>query len=107
MLSHTFFWQLCATSEELRQFMQNTLLSVQSESQSLDIIEQLETSLDSLQKLGHVNISGPTESRKIEVTHLGQATFKGLHRLSKAKYFNERIRDKVKENIALLFQVRV
>ncbi|KAL9966164.1 hypothetical protein ACROYT_G024201 [Oculina patagonica] len=69
--------KLCTTSEELRQFMQNTLLAVQSKSQSVDIIEQMEASLDSLQKLGHVNISGPTESRKIEVTHLGRATFKG------------------------------
>lgn len=63
--------------------MQNTLLSVQSELQSVDIIEQMEASLDSLQKLGHVNISGPTESRKIEVTHLGQATFRGLDKQQK------------------------
>ena len=75
-----FFPQLCTTAEELKQFMQNTLLYVQSKSQSLDIFDQMEESLDSLQKLGHVNISGPVESRKIEVTHLGQATFKGLNR---------------------------
>lgn len=75
--SHTFFWQICTTTEELAQFMQNTLLSVQSESK-LDINAQMQASLDSLQKLGHVHISEPTESRKIEVTHLGQATFKGL-----------------------------
>lgn len=59
--------------------MQNTLLCVQSESQSVDIYDQMEESLNSLQKLGHVNISGPVESRKIEVTHLGQATFKGVN----------------------------
>ena len=59
--------------------MQNTLLCVQSKSQSVDIFDQMEESLDSLQKLGHVNISVPTESRKIEVTHLGQATFKGMN----------------------------
>lgn len=59
--------------------MQNTLLCVQSKSQSVDIFDQMEESLDSLQKLEHVNISGPTESRKIEVTHLGQATFKGMN----------------------------
>ena len=59
--------------------MQNTLLCAQSESQSVDIFDQMEESLDSLQKLGHVSISGPVESRKIEVTHLGQATFKGLN----------------------------
>ena len=73
-----FFPQLCTTAEELKQFMQNTLLCVQSESQSVDIFEQMEESLDSLQKLGHVNISGSVESRKIKVTHLGQATFKGM-----------------------------
>lgn len=59
--------------------MQNTLLCVQSESQSVDIYDEMEESLNSLQKLGHVNISGPVESRKIEVTHLGQATFKGVN----------------------------
>lgn len=59
--------------------MQNTLLCVQSESQSVDIYDQMEESLNSLQKLGHVNISGLVESRKIEVTHLGQATFKGVN----------------------------
>ena len=74
----TFFLQLCTTAEELKQFMQNTLLYVQSQSQSVDIFEQMEESLDSLQKLGHVNISGAVENRKIEVTHLGQATFKGM-----------------------------
>ena len=67
--------------------MQNTLLSVQSESQSVDINEQLEASLDSLHKLGHVKITGSTESRKIEVTHLGQATFKGLEKKRKRKKF--------------------
>ena len=54
--------------------MQNTLLFVQSDSQSVDIDEQLEMSLQSLQHLGHVTIA---QSKKIEVTHLGQATFKG------------------------------
>ena len=54
--------------------MQNTLLFVQSDLQSVDINEQLEMSLQSLQHLGHVTIA---QSRKIEVTHLGQATFKG------------------------------
>ena len=58
--------------------MQNTLLWVQSESQSVDIFDHMEESLDSLQKLGHVSISGSVENRKIEVTHLGQATFKGM-----------------------------
>lgn len=58
--------------------MQNTLLSVQSESQSVDIIEQMEASLESLQKLRHVKISGTLDNRKIEVTDLGHATFKGL-----------------------------
>jgi len=43
----------------------------------VDIFDQMEESLDSLQRLGHVNISGPLETRKIQVTHLGQATFKG------------------------------
>lgn len=43
----------------------------------MDIFDQLEESLDSLQRVGHVDISGPLESRKIQVTHLGQATFKG------------------------------
>lgn len=60
--------------------MQNTLLSVQSESQSVDINEETEASLVSLHKLGHVKITGSTESRKIEVTDLGQATFKGLEK---------------------------
>ena len=74
-----FLLQICTTIEELKQFMQNTLLFVQSDSKSVDIDEQLEMSLQSLQKLGHVTIA---QSRKIEVTHLGQATFKGENRKS-------------------------
>lgn len=73
----TCFWQLCSTVEELKQFMQNTLLFVQSELLSVDIDKQLETSLESLQQLGHVTISSAMQKGKIEVTHLGQATFKG------------------------------
>ena len=57
--------------------MQNTLLFVQSPSQSVDIEKELETSLESLQQLGHVIITNTAQSRSIEVTHLGQATFKG------------------------------
>lgn len=57
--------------------MQNTLLFVQSDSQSVDIYEQLETSLQSLQQLEHVTVSNTTQDRTIEVTPLGQATFKG------------------------------
>jgi len=69
--------KLCSTVEELKQFMQNTLLFVQSELLSVDIDKQLETSLESLQQLGHVTISSAMQKGKIEVTHLGQATFKG------------------------------
>lgn len=69
--------KLCTTTEKLTQFMQNTLLFVQSESQSVNITEQMETALDSLHNLGHIKITGSTDSRKIEVTQLGQATFKG------------------------------
>jgi len=47
----------------------------------------MEESLDSLQKLGHVDISGAMESRKIEVTHLGQATFKGT-KIDQRKLFD-------------------
>jgi len=65
--------------------MQNTLLYVQSNLQSVDIFDEMEKSLDSLQKLGHVNIS--MESRKIEVTHLGQATFKGV-KMDQRKLFD-------------------
>lgn len=57
--------------------MQNTLLFVQSAAQSVDTDKELETSLESLQQLGHVIITNTTQSRSIEVTHLGQATFKG------------------------------
>ena len=69
--------QLCTTVDELKQFMQNTLLSVQSESVEID--EQMEASLESLQQLGHITISNTSQTcaGKIEVTHLGQATFKG------------------------------
>lgn len=78
LTSNPFFLQLCTTTEKLTQFMQNTLLFVQSESQSVNITEQMETALDSLHNLGHIKITGSTDSRKIEVTQLGQATFKGL-----------------------------
>ena len=57
--------------------MQNTLLFVQSAAQSVDTDKELETSLESLQQLGHLIITNTTQSRSIEVTHLGQATFKG------------------------------
>lgn len=69
--------KICTTVENLKQFMQNTLLFVQSDSQSVDIYEQLETSLQSLQQLEHVTVSNTTQDRTIEVTPLGQATFKG------------------------------
>ena len=72
-----FLKQLCSTVDELKQFMQNTLLFVQSPAQSVDIDKELETSLESLQQLGHVIITNTAQSRSIEVTHLGQATFKG------------------------------
>ena len=73
----SFLKQLCSTVDELKQFMQNTLLFVQSAAQSVDTDKELETSLESLQQLGHVIITNTTQSRSIEVTHLGQATFKG------------------------------
>ena len=73
----SFLKQLCSTVDEVKQFMQNTLLFVQSPAQSVDIEKELETSLESLQQLGHVIITNTTQSRSIEVTHLGQATFKG------------------------------
>ena len=73
----SFLKQLCSTVDELKQFMQNTLLFVQSPAQSVDIEKELETSLESLQQLGHVKIINTAQSRNIEVTHLGQATFKG------------------------------
>ena len=57
--------------------MHNTLLFVQSAAQLVDTDKELETSLESLQQLGHVIITNTTQSRSIEVTHLGQATFKG------------------------------
>ncbi|XP_073238132.1 helicase POLQ-like [Porites lutea] len=69
--------KLCSTVDELKQFMQKTLLFVQSPAQSVDIEKELETSLESLQQLGHVIITNTAQSRNIEVTHLGQATFKG------------------------------
>lgn len=72
-----FLFQICTTVENLKEFMQNTLLFVQSDSQSVDIYEQLETSLQSLQQLEHVTVSNTTQDRTIEVTPLGQATFKG------------------------------
>ena len=72
-----FLFQICTTVENLKEFMQNTLLFVQSDSQSVDIFEQLETSLQSLQQLEHVTVSNTTQDRTIEVTPLGQATFKG------------------------------
>lgn len=78
-----FFLQLCTTTEKLTQFMQNTLLFVQSESQSVNITEQMETSLDSLLNLGHIKMTGSTDSTKIEVTQLGHATFKGLEKIAK------------------------
>ena len=73
----SFLKQLCSTVDELKRFMQNTLLFVQSPAQSVDIDKELETSLESLQQLGHVIITNTAQSRSIEVTHLGQATFKG------------------------------
>ena len=78
-----FFLQLCTTTEKLTQFMQNTLLFVQSESQSVNITEQMETALDSLHNLGHIKMTGSTDSTKIEVTQLGHATFKGLEKIAK------------------------
>lgn len=53
---------------------QSTLLFVQSECQSVDIDEQVETCIQLLKQLGHVTVSN---SFKTEVTQLGQATFKG------------------------------
>ena len=73
----SFLKQLYSTVDELKRFMQNTLLFVQSPAQSVDIDKELETSLESLQQLGHVIITNTAQSRSIEVTHLGQATFKG------------------------------
>lgn len=69
--------KLCTTTEKLTQFMDNTFLSVQSESQSVNISKQMETALDSLHDLGHVKITGSPDSSVIEVTQLGHATFKG------------------------------
>lgn len=57
--------------------MQNTLLFVQSTAQSVDINKELETSLESLQQLGHLTITNTAQSRNVDVTNLGQATFKG------------------------------
>ena len=73
----SFVKQLCSTVDEVKRFMQNTLLFVQSPALSVDIDKELETSLESLQQLGHVIITNIAQSRSIEVTHLGQATFKG------------------------------
>lgn len=53
---------------------QGTLLFVQSECLAVDIDEQVETCIQSLQQLGHVTVSN---SFNTEVTQLGQATFKG------------------------------
>ena len=53
---------------------QSTLLFVQSECQSVDIDEQVETCIQLLKQLEHVTVSN---SFKTEVTQLGQATFKG------------------------------
>ena len=81
----SFLKQLCSTVDELKRFMQNTLLFVQSPAQSVDIDKELETSLESLQQLGHVIITNTAQSRSIDVTHLGQATFKGA--FLNGKYF--------------------
>lgn len=67
--------KICGTVNELKEFMhQSTLLFVQSECQSVDIDEQVETCIQLLKQLGHVTVSN---SFKTEVTPLGQATFKG------------------------------
>ena len=64
---------------------QSTLLFVQSECQSVDIDEQVETCIQLLQQLGHVTVSN---SFKTEVTQLGQATFKGQMKNQRGNFKN-------------------